>query len=156
MDMQNSAVIAAPRKDVWTAINNPEVLKRCIPGCEDIEATSDTELQAKIVLKVGPVKALFKGTVTYENVEEPESLTLSGQGSAGVAGQAKGSADVTLTEVEEGTELSYTVRVQISGKIAQLGSRLIDSTAKKLTRQFFDSLRAEFGDEGGDGEEGGD
>lgn len=144
MDMQNSQVIAAPRQAVWDAINDPEVLKRCIPGCEEIERVSDEEMAAKIVLKIGPVKASFKGTVHYENVVEPESITLSGSGSAGVAGQAKGSADVTLTEVEEGTELSYEVRVQISGKIAQLGSRLINSTAKKLTGQFFDRLEAEF------------
>ncbi|MFC2968911.1 CoxG family protein [Acidimangrovimonas pyrenivorans] len=144
MDMQNSQVISAPRQAVWDAINDPEVLKRCIPGCEEIERVSDEEMAAKIVLKIGPVKASFKGAVHYENVVEPESITLSGSGSAGVAGQAKGSADVTLTEVEEGTELAYEVRVQISGKIAQLGSRLIDSTARKLTGQFFDRLEAEF------------
>ena len=144
MDLQNSQVIEAPRADVWAAINDPEVLKRCIPGCEEIERVSDTELSAKIVLKIGPVKASFTGKVTYENVNEPESLTLSGEGSGGVAGSAKGSADVTLKEVPEGTELSYDVRVNISGKIAQLGSRLINSTAKKLTGQFFERLEAEF------------
>lgn len=144
MDLQNTQVIAAPRADVWAAINDPEVLRRCIPGCEEIERVSDTELTAVIKLKVGPVKASFKGTVTYENVSEPESLTLSGQGSGGVAGSAKGSADVRLAEVPEGTELSYEVRVAISGKIAQLGSRLINSTAKKLTGEFFDRLQAEF------------
>lgn len=144
MDLQNSQVIEAPRADVWAAINDPEVLKRCIPGCEEIERVSDTELNAKIVLKIGPVKASFTGKVTYENVNEPESLTLSGEGSGGVAGSAKGSADVTLKEVPEGTELSYDVRVNISGKIAQLGSRLINSTAKKLTGQFFERLDAEF------------
>lgn len=147
MELQNTQVIAAPRDEVWAAINDPEVLQRCIPGCEDIEQVSDTELTATIKLKVGPVKATFKGTVTYENVNKPESITLSGQGSGGVAGAAKGSADVTLTEVAEGTELSYDVRVSISGKIAQLGSRLINSTAKKLTGEFFDRLQAEFAED---------
>ncbi|GHE05769.1 carbon monoxide dehydrogenase [Defluviimonas sp. 20V17] len=144
MDLQNTQVIAAPRSEVWAAINDPDVLKRCIPGCEEIERVSDTELDAKITLKIGPVKASFKGKVTYEDVREPESLTLAGEGSGGVAGSAKGSADVTLKEVPEGTELSYEVRVNISGKIAQLGSRLINSTAKKLTGQFFERLEAEF------------
>lgn len=144
MDLQNTQVIAAPRADVWAAINDPEVLKRCIPGCDEVTRVSDTEMDAKITLKIGPVKASFKGKVTYEDVNEPESLTLAGEGSGGVAGSAKGSADVTLKEVPEGTELSYDVRVNISGKIAQLGSRLINSTAKKLTGQFFDRLEAEF------------
>lgn len=149
MDLQNTQVIAAPRADVWAAINDPEVLKRCIPGCDEVTRVSDTEMDAKITLKIGPVKASFKGKVTYEAVNEPESLTLAGEGSGGVAGSAKGSADVTLKEVPEGTELSYDVRVNISGKIAQLGSRLINSTAKKLTGQFFDRLEAEFAE--GDG-----
>lgn len=149
MDLQNTQVIAAPRADVWAAINDPEVLKRCIPGCDEVTRVSDTEMDAKITLKIGPVKASFKGKVTYEDVNEPESLTLAGEGSGGVAGSAKGSADVTLKEVPEGTELSYDVRVNISGKIAQLGSRLINSTAKKLTGQFFDRLEAEFAE--GDG-----
>ncbi|WP_102226332.1 CoxG family protein [Acidimangrovimonas sediminis] len=149
MELTNTQVIAAPREDVWAAINDPEVLKRCIPGCEEVTRTSDEEMDAKITLKVGPVKASFTGKVIYENVVKPESLTLSGQGSGGVAGSAKGSANVTLKEVPEGTELSYEVNVAISGKIAQLGSRLINSTAKKLTGQFFDNLEKEFESEEG-------
>lgn len=143
MDMSNSQRINAPRATVWAAINDPEMLKKCIPGCEEIEQLSDTDMAAKVVLKIGPVKASFKGKVTFENVVAPETLTIVGEGSGGIAGHAKGSAEVKLEEDGDGTILSYQVKAQIGGKIAQLGSRLIDSTAQKLAKEFFTRFEAE-------------
>ena len=144
MELESTQRIPAPRAAVWAAIHDPEVLRRCIPGCEEVERVSDSEMTAKVVLKIGPVKASFRGKVMFENVVEPESLTLSGEGAGGVAGHAKGAADVTLAEEDGETVLSYTVRAQVGGKIAQLGSRLIEGTAKKLSAQFFSKLEAEF------------
>jgi carbon monoxide dehydrogenase subunit G len=143
MDMANSQRIEAPRETVWAAINDPEMLRKCLPGCEEIEKVSDSEMTAKVVLKIGPVKASFKGRVALQNVVAPESLTLAGEGTGGIAGHAKGSADVRLEEDGTATVLSYQVKAQIGGKIAQLGSRLIDSTAQKLAREFFSRLEAE-------------
>jgi uncharacterized protein len=143
MDMSNSQRIDAPRAVVWAAINDAEMLKKCIPGCEEIEKLSDTEMAAKVVFKVGPVKATFKGKVAFANVVAPEALTLVGEGSGGIAGHAKGSADVKLEEDGEATILTYQVKAQIGGKIAQLGSRLIDSTAQKLAKEFFGRFEAE-------------
>lgn len=143
MDMANSQRIGAPRETVWAAINDTETLRKCIPGCEEIERVSETVMTAKVVLKIGPVKANFKGRVSFENVAAPESLTLAGEGTGGIAGHARGSADVRLEEDGAATVLSYRMKAQIGGKIAQLGSRLIDSTAQKLAREFFSRLEAE-------------
>jgi hypothetical protein len=148
MDMSGEYLISAPRQRVWEAINDPEILKACIPGCESLEKTSDTEMTATVTMKVGPVKARFTGEVRLENVVAPESYTLAGEGKGGIAGFAKGGADVKLTEVPEGTLLSYDVKAQIGGKLAQLGSRLIDSTVKKLADQFFERFAAAVGGEG--------
>ncbi len=137
MEMTGEYRIAAPRAQVWAALNNPEILKASIPGCEALEMTSETEMTAKVVTKIGPVKATFTGKVKLENINPPEGYTISGEGQGGVAGFAKGGADVKLTEDGAETVLAYTARAQIGGKLAQLGARLIDSTAKMMADQFF-------------------
>lgn len=137
MEMTGSHRIPARRETVWDALNDPEILRDCIPGCESLEKTSDTEMTAAVTSKIGPVKAKFKGAVTLENINPPESYTISGEGKGGVAGFAKGGADVKLTEDGDGTLLTYEAKAQVGGKLAQLGSRLIDSTAKKMAEDFF-------------------
>ena len=142
MDMNGSATINAPLELVWNGLNDPEILRQCIPGCEALEKKSDTEMTATVVLKIGPVKAKFEGAVELSNLNPPHSYTISGEGKGGIAGFAKGGADVRLAEDGDGTILSYDVKAQIGGKLAQLGSRLIDSTSKKLAAQFFTDLGA--------------
>ena len=138
MDMQDSRQIGARRAVVWAALNDPDVLKACIPGCDSIEKTGENELQARVTLKIGPVKASFSGKVTLSNIDPPNGYTISGEGQGGAAGHARGGADVRLEEQGEETILHYTVRAEVGGKIAQLGSRLIDATAKKLAGEFFE------------------
>lgn len=141
MEMTGEERIAAPVETVWRALNDPEVLKAAIPGCETLEKTSDTGMTATVVLKIGPVKARFNGSVELSNLNPPHAYTITGEGKGGVAGFAKGGADVTLTpDGENATVLAYTVKADVGGKIAQLGARLIDSTAKKLAREFFAKL----------------
>lgn len=140
MDMQDSQRIEAPRETVWAALNDPEVLKACIPGCETVEKTGENELEAKVTLKIGPVKASFTGKVTLSNIDPPNGYTISGEGQGGVAGHARGGADVRLEPDGDATILHYTVKAEVGGKIAQLGSRLIDSTAKKLAGEFFQNF----------------
>ena len=138
MKMSGSQVIQAPRKTVWHGLNDPKILQQCIPGCETIKAASPTEMTAKVVLKVGPVKATFAGEVTLTDIKAPESYRISGKGQGGLAGFATGGATVKLSEnspIE--TLMDYDVDAQIGGKLAMLGSRLIDSTAKSLAGQFF-------------------
>jgi carbon monoxide dehydrogenase subunit G len=149
MDMSGSHRIPAKREKVWEALNDPEILKACIPGCESLEKTSETEMTAAVTSKIGPVKAKFKGAVTLENINPPESYTIVGEGKGGVAGFAKGSADVSLTEEGDETVLSYEAKAQVGGKLAQLGSRLIDSTAKKMAEDFFTKFTEMVGGEGG-------
>lgn len=140
MELADEIVINAPKDQVYAALNDPEVLKKCIPGCEELVQHSDTELEAKVVLKVGPVKARFGGEVTLDKSGAPDAFSLSGQGNGGAAGHAKGGADVTLTADGDTTVLKYVAKAQIGGKIAQLGSRLIHGTAKKLAGKFFTSF----------------
>eukprot|EP01012_Entosiphon_sulcatum_P060464 TRINITY_DN85446_c0_g1_i1.p2 TRINITY_DN85446_c0_g1~~TRINITY_DN85446_c0_g1_i1.p2 ORF type:complete len:148 (-),score=36.31 TRINITY_DN85446_c0_g1_i1:24-467(-) len=137
MDMSGEERIAAKREVVWAALNNPEILKACIPGCQNLDMSSPTEMSATVKIKVGPVSATFSGEVTLSDLNPPEGYKISGEGKGGIAGFAKGGAEVKLTEDGDGTILSYTVDAQIGGKLAQLGSRLIDSSAKKLAAQFF-------------------
>lgn len=137
MEMNGEERIAAPRQLVWEALNDPDVLRECIPGCESLEKSSDTEMSAAVKIKIGPVSAKFTGDVTLENINAPESYTISGEGKGGIAGFAKGGADVKLVEDGAETVLTYDVKAQVGGKLAQLGSRLIDSTSKKLASQFF-------------------
>ncbi|KUF11650.1 CoxG family protein [Pseudoponticoccus marisrubri] len=141
MQMSDSRTIQAPRDMVWQAILDPEVLKACVPGCTELTGTPEDGFDAVVVQKVGPVKATFKGHVTLSEMDKPEKLRLSGEGKGGAAGFAKGGADVTLTEVEEGTLLSYEVEAKVGGKLAQLGSRIIDGFAKKMADQFFQNFQ---------------
>ena len=138
MQMNDSQRIPATKEKVWAALNDPAVLKQCIPGCQSLEMTSPTEMTATVVLKVGPVKATFGGKVTLSDLDPPNSYRISGEGSGGIAGFAKGGASVKLSaESADVTVLFYEVDAQIGGKLAQLGGRLIDSTAKKLAGEFF-------------------
>ncbi len=137
MDMSGRELIAAPREKVYAALNDPEVLKAAIPGCETIEALSDTEMTATVVTKIGPVKAKFQGAVSLSDLDPPRGYTISGEGKGGTAGFAKGGATVRLEEEASGTVLHYEVKADVGGKLAQLGSRLIDSTARKLAGDFF-------------------
>ncbi|MEM6945556.1 MAG: carbon monoxide dehydrogenase subunit G [Pseudomonadota bacterium] len=140
MELSDEITIDAPKDVVYAALNDPDVLQRCIPGCEELTKTSDTELEAKVVLKVGPVKARFAGAVTLDTSGAPDAFSLSGQGTGGAAGYAKGGADVTLEADGETTVLRYEAKAEIGGKLAQLGSRLIQGTAKKLAAKFFQSF----------------
>jgi carbon monoxide dehydrogenase subunit G len=138
MQMNDSQRIPAAKEKVWAALNDPAVLKQCIPGCQSLEMTSPTEMTATVVLKVGPVKATFGGKVTLSDLDPPNSYRITGEGAGGVAGFAKGGATVTLaSEGSDDTVLHYEVDAQIGGKLAQLGGRLIDSTARKLAGEFF-------------------
>jgi len=137
VELNGQQTIKASRDAVYEALNNVDVLKQCVPGCQSLEKTSDTEMSAVVALKIGPVKAKFNGAVTLTNLNAPESYTIVGEGSGGAAGFAKGSADVTLSEQGDETLLDYQVKADVGGKLAQLGNRLIDSTAKKLSNEFF-------------------
>ena len=138
MDMSGEERIAAPVDKVWEALNDPTVLKECIPGCQSLEKKDDGGLSAVVSLKIGPIKAKFNGEVELQNLNPPHSYTIAGEGKGGVAGFAKGSADVTLAEDgPDTTILSYKASADVGGKMAQLGSRLIQSSSKKLAGQFF-------------------
>jgi len=141
MQMNDSQRIPASKEKVWAALNDPEILKQCIPGCQSLDMSSPTEMTATVVFRVGPVKATFGGKVTLSDLDPPNSYRISGEGSGGVAGFAKGGAAVRLeAEGPDVTVLHYEVDAQIGGKLAQLGARLIDSTAKKLAGEFFASF----------------
>jgi carbon monoxide dehydrogenase subunit G len=143
MDMTGERRIPAPREKVWAALNDPAVLKACIPGCESLEKVSDTELKATAGVKIGPIAARFGGKVQLLDLDPPNSYRIEGEGQGGVAGFAKGGAVVRLAEDADVTVLSYDVKAQVGGKIAQLGARLIDATAKQMADAFFDRFAAE-------------
>ena len=144
MQMNESQMVPASQDKVWAALNDPAMLAKCIPGCQKLELTAPNEMTAAVVVKVGPVKANFSGKVTLSDIQPPNSYRISGEGSGGVAGFAKGGALVKLTpEGPDSTRLDYTVDAQIGGKLAQLGGRLIDATAKKLAGEFFEKFAAE-------------
>ncbi|AYG63503.1 SRPBCC family protein [Rhizobium jaguaris] len=142
MNLKGEYRIKASRSDVWAMINDPQVLKDCIPGCDSLDGSLEDGFTARVTTKIGPIKATFDGSVKLSNIQAPESYTISGEGKGGVAGFAKGGVDVHLAEAECETILSYTAKAQVGGKLAQLGARLIDSTAKKLADEFFASLAA--------------
>jgi carbon monoxide dehydrogenase subunit G len=136
--MKGEVVLPADRATVWARLNDAETLKASIPGCESLDKLSDTEMQAVAKIRIGPVSARFKGKVNLSDLDPPNSYRISGQGDGGIAGFAKGGANVRLSDADAGaTRLSYDVDAQIGGKLAQLGGRLIDSTAKKLADEFF-------------------
>ncbi len=145
MDMTGEYIIAAPRAKVWSALNDPEILKQCIPGCQELLKTSDTEMTAKVQARVGPVSASFSGKVTLSDLDPPNGYRISGEGSGGAAGFAKGGATVHLADEGAGTKLTYKVEAQIGGKLAQIGSRLIDGTARKMADDFFSKFAAVVG-----------
>ena len=139
MELKQSQDIPLPIDEVWAALNDAEILAKAIPGCQELNQVSNTELTAKVKLKIGPVSATFTGEVTLSELNPPHSYVISGSGKGGVAGGATGSARVDLEPIEDGaaTRLTYEVDAAVTGKIAQLGSRLIESTAKKLATKFF-------------------
>jgi uncharacterized protein len=140
MDMNGSQRIEASRETVYAGLNDVDILRQCVPGCESIEKTTDTDMVAKVTLRIGPVKATFAGKVTLSDLDPPNGYTITGEGSGGIAGFAKGGAKVSLEADGEATILHYTVNAEIGGKLAQLGSRLIDGTAKKLAGDFFEKF----------------
>ena len=142
LELSDSRVINASKNEVWAALLNPEVLNDCIPGCQEMAGSVEDGFEATVVQKIGPVKATFKGAVQLTDIVEGESCTISGEGKGGPAGFAKGGAKVRLAEVEGGTELSYDVEAKIGGKIAQLGSRIIDGVARKLADEFFTKFQS--------------
>ncbi len=142
MTMTGEVQLPAAREAVWAKLNDPEILKICIPGCEQLDKLSDTEFAAVATNKIGPVKARFKGKLTLSELDPPNGYKISGQGDGGVAGFAKGGATVTLSPKDGGTLLSYTVEAQIGGKLAQIGQRLINGAAKKLADGFFEKFAA--------------
>jgi len=143
MDMNGERRIPAPRQRVWDALNDPEMLKAAIPGCESVMKTADDAFEAKVAVKIGPMAAKFGGKVKLENIQAPASYTISGEGNGGAMGFAKGGADVALEEVGPNqTLLKFAVKAQVGGKMAQLGARLIDATAKQMSDQFFDRFAA--------------
>lgn len=144
MEMTGERRIGAPRERVWEALNDPAVLQAAIPGCESVDRIGDDQFQAKVSMKLGPMSAKFGGKVTLSNIVPPASYTITGEGTGGAMGFAKGGADVALEEDGAGgTVLRYAVRAQVGGKMAQLGARLIDSTAKSMADQFFDRFAAQ-------------
>ncbi|MFO6420952.1 SRPBCC family protein [Hylemonella sp. W303a] len=137
MDMQGSRQLAVTQQQAWDALNDPEVLKRCIPGCDKVEATGEGQYAVGLSLKIGPVSARFAGKITLSDLQPPSGYTLHFDGQGGVAGFGKGSAQVSLTPADGGTTLAYTVHAQVGGKVAQLGQRLIDGAARSLAEDFF-------------------
>ena len=141
MELSATRDIAAPRQIVWEALNSADVLRACIPGCEELTGSPSEGFQAVVKQKIGPVKATFKGAVTLSDIVEGESYHIAGEGKGGVAGFAKGGASVRLRDTATGTELSYDVEAKVGGKLAQLGSRLIDGAARRLADEFFEKFQ---------------
>ncbi len=143
MDMTGERRIPAPRQKVWDALNDPEVLRAAIPGCKTLEKTSDSDLRATAGIRIGPISASFTGKVQLLDLDPPNSYRIAGEGQGGVAGFANGGATVRLADDGADTLLTYDVKAQVGGKIAQLGARLIDATAKQMADQFFDKFSAQ-------------
>lgn len=143
MEMQGSRDLAVTQQQAWDALNNPEVLKACIPGCEKVEASGENAYSVGMALRIGPVAARFTGAITLSDIQPPVSYKLSFEGQGGPAGFGKGASEVMLTPIEGGTRLDYSVNAQVGGKVAQLGQRLIDGAAKSLAEDFFKRFDAE-------------
>lgn len=156
MEMQGSRPLSITQQQAWDALNDPEVLKACIPGCDSIEATGENAWAITMALKIGPVSAKFKGAITLSDITPPSSYTLGFEGTGGPAGFGKGSARVTLTPADAGCELAYSASATVGGKIAQVGQRLIDGVAKSMAEKFFtrfdEEMQRRFGPPPQDGE----
>jgi carbon monoxide dehydrogenase subunit G len=139
MQLSDEVIIPVARQKVWEALNDPEILRQAIPGCEEVIKHSDTEMEAKVTVKMGPVKASFKGAVTLSDLDPPNGYRISGTGKS-MMGGATGGANVRLVDVPEGTKLIYDVDAQVTGKIASLAQRFIEPTARQLSAQFFESF----------------
>jgi len=146
MKITDSVHLPLPREQVFAALNDADVLSRSIPGCESLEQVSETEFEATVAAKIGPVRAKFKGRVELSDLNPPESYTISGEGKGGAAGFAKGGARVTLSEEDGGTRLDYEVDAQVGGKLAQVGARLVEGSTRKLAGEFFSAFEAVAGE----------
>jgi len=146
MEMKGEQLIAAAQQAVWNALNDPQVLKACVPGCESITPTGDNEYQVLMVARVGPVSAKFKGKLTLSDIQPPNSYSISFEGQGGAAGFAKGGAQVRLSPEGESTRLAYDVKANVGGKLAQIGSRLVDAAAKKVAGDFFRNFNQKVGE----------
>ncbi|HYG55065.1 MAG TPA: carbon monoxide dehydrogenase subunit G [Burkholderiales bacterium] len=144
MEMSGEQLIPAPQQDTWRALNDPQVLKACVPGCESIEPSGENQYQVLMVARVGPVSAKFKGKLTLSDVKPPDSYAIAFEGQGGAAGFAKGGAQVRLKEENHQTRLAYDVKASVGGKLAQIGSRLVDAAAKKVADDFFQNFTAYF------------
>jgi uncharacterized protein len=151
MEMTGEQLVPASQADTWAALNDPEILKSCIPGCESMERTGSDQYTIQLTARVGPVSAKFKGRMTLSNVKPPESYSIAFEGQGGVAGFAKGSADVSLKAEGPATRLSYKVKANVGGKLAQIGSRLVDAAAAKVAGDFFASFNGRFQEQHGAG-----
>src|SRR3954462_14824303 len=145
MEMTGEQLIPAPQKVVWDALNDPDMLKACVPGCESIDPIGENQYQVLMVARVGPVSAKFKGKLTLSDIKPPESYSLAFEGQGGAAGFAKGGANVRLTPEGDSTKLGYDVKASVGGKLAQIGSRLVDAAAKKVADDFFRNFNAKVG-----------
>ncbi len=148
MEMKGEQLLPVPQQRAWDALNDPLILRDCIPGCEFVERVSETEFQLAMTTAIGPVKGKFKGKLTLADVDAPRAYTLQFEGQGGLAGFAKGGARVVLSPQAEGTLLSYAVNAHVGGKLAQIGSRLVDGAAKKMAAAFFARFKAQFGADG--------
>ncbi len=155
MDIEGQYSINAPREQVWAALNDPAVLKTCIPGCESLEMTSETDVSARIASKIGPVKAKFDTKITLSDMNPPISYTISGEGKGGVAGFGRGSAHISLEEQAQGTQLTYKADLKVGGKLAQVGSRLVVGVTRKIADDFFDTFAAQLNAEAPQNEDDG-
>ena len=145
MEMTGEQLIHASQADTWAALNDPEMLKACVPGCESIERLADNEYQVLMVARIGPVSAKFKGKLALSDLKPPHSYAIAFEGQGGAAGFGKGSAQVQLAANGEGTKLSYQVKANVGGKLAQIGSRLVDAAAKKIAQDFFAAFNEKVG-----------
>ena len=146
MEMSGEQLVPAPQQAVWNGLNDPEVLKACVPGCESITPSGDNEYQVLMVARVGPVSAKFKGKLTLSDVQPPSSYSIAFEGQGGAAGFAKGGARVRLSAQGESTRLEYDVKANVGGKLAQIGSRLVDAAAKKVANDFFRNFNQKVGE----------
>ena len=145
MEMTGEQLIPASQADTWAALNDPEILKACIPGCESIERSGDNEYTVQMTARVGPVSAKFKGKMALSNIQAPTSYSIAFEGQGGVAGFAKGGAQVSLKDEGDSTRLSYTAKANVGGKLAQIGSRLVDAAASKVAGEFFSAFNEKVG-----------